>query len=110
MAEADRVEALVIFSGEFGRSPFVQGINGRDHNPYGYRLWMAGGGLNLAFLYGQTDECGYRVVENAHTVCDLHTTMLTLLGLDDRNLTYRLGGRDFCLADLDEHPIRGIPA
>ena len=103
-------ETLVIFSGEFGRTPFVQGTNGRDHNPYGFSLWLAGGGLKKGFIYGRTDEYGYRVVENAHTVRDLHATVLTLLGLDYRNLTYRFGGRDFRLADVDGHPIRGILA
>ena len=103
-------ETLVIFSGEFGRTPFVQGTNGRDHNPYGFSLWLAGGGLKNGFIYGQTDEYGYRVVEHAHTVRDLHATVLTLLGLDYRNLTYRFGGRDFRLADVDGHPIRGILA
>ena len=103
-------ETLVIFSGEFGRTPFVQGTNGRDHNPYGFSLWLAGGGLKKGFIYGQTDEYGYRVVENAHTVRDLHATVLTLLGLDYQNLTYRFGGRDFRLADVDGHPIRGILA
>jgi len=103
-------ETLVIFSGEFGRTPFVQGTNGRDHNPYGFSLWLAGGGVKPGFIYGQTDEYGYRVIENAHTVRDLHATVLTLLGLDYRGLTYRFGGRDFRLADVDGHPIRGILA
>ena len=103
-------ETLVLFSGEFGRTPFVQGTNGRDHNPYGFSLWLAGGGLKKGFIYGQTDEYGYRVVENAHTVRDLHATVLTLLGLDYRGLTYRFGGRDFRLADVDGHPILGILA
>ena len=101
-------ETLVIFSGEFGRTPFVQGTNGRDHNPYGFSLWLAGGGLKKGFIYGQTDEYGYRAVENAHTVRDLHATVLTLLGLDYRGLTFRFGGRDIRLADVDGHPIRGI--
>ena len=104
-------ETLVIFSGEFGRTPFAQAPNdGRDHNPYGFSLWLAGGGLKKGFIYGQTDEYGYRAVENAHTVRDLHATVLTLLGLDYRGLTYRFGGRDFRLADVDGHPIRGILA
>ena len=103
-------ETLVIFSGEFGRTPFAQGSNGRDHNPYGFSLWLAGGGLKKGFIYGQTDEYGYRAVENAHTVRDLHATVLTLLGLDYRGLTYRFGGRDIRLADVDGHPIRGILA
>jgi hypothetical protein len=103
-------ETLVIFSGEFGRTPFAQGSNGRDHNPYGFSLWLAGGGLKKGFVYGQTDEYGYRAVENSHTVRDLHATVLTLLGLDYRGLTYRFGGRDIRLADVDGHPIRGILA
>ena len=103
-------ETLVIFSPEFGRTPFVQGTNGRDHNPYGFSLWMAGGGLKKGFIYGRTDEYGYRVVENSHTVRDLHATVLHLLGLDYQGLTYRFGGRDFRLADVDGHPIRGILA
>ena len=103
-------ETLVIFSPEFGRTPFVQGTNGRDHNPYGFSLWLAGGGLKKGFVHGRTDEYGYRVVENAHTVRDLHATVLHLLGLDHRNLTYRFGGRDYRLTDVDGHPIRGILA
>jgi len=103
-------ETLVVFSGEFGRTPFVQGTNGRDHNPMGFSMWMAGGGLKKGFIYGQTDEYGYRVIEHAHTVRDLHATVLHLLGLDYTNLTYRFGGRDFRLTDVDGHPIRGILA
>ncbi len=103
-------ETLVIFSGEFGRTPFSQSTVGRDHNPYGFSLWLAGGGVKKGFIYGQTDEYGYRVVENAHTVRDLHATVLTLLGLDYQNLTYRFGGRDFRLTDVDGHPIPGILA
>ena len=91
----------MIFSGEFGRTPFSQSTVGRDHNPYGFSLWLAGGGLKKGFIYGQTDEYGYRVVENAHTVRDLHATVLKLLGLDHTNLTYRFGGRDFRLTDVD---------
>ena len=103
-------ETLVIFSGEFGRTPFSQSTIGRDHNPYGFSMWMAGGGLKKGFIYGQTDEYGYRVVENAHTVRDLHATVLKLLGVDHTNLTYRFGGRDFRLTDVDGHPISGILA
>ena len=104
-------ETLVIFSGEFGRTPFRQVPNdGRDHNPYGFSLWLAGGGLKKGFIHGQTDEYGYRAVENPHTVRDLHATVLTLLGLDYRGLTYRFAGRDIRLADVDGHPIRGILA
>ncbi len=103
-------ETLVIFSGEFGRTPFVQGTNGRDHNPMGFTLWLAGGGLKKGFIYGATDEYGYRVVENRHTIRDLHATVLHLLGLDHEALTYRFGGRDYRLTDIDGYPITGILA
>lgn len=101
-------ETLVIFSGEFGRTPFAQGTIGRDHNPYGFSLWLAGGGLNKGFVYGQTDEYGYRVVENSCTVHDLHATVLHLLGLDHQSLSYRFGGRDYRLTDVHGNIIRGI--
>ncbi|MEM9161196.1 MAG: DUF1501 domain-containing protein, partial [Verrucomicrobiota bacterium] len=73
---------LIVFSGEFGRTPFAQGTNGRDHNPQGFSLWMAGGGIKGGTTYGATDEYGYRVVENKLTVHDLHANMLHLLGID----------------------------
>ena len=103
-------ETLVIFSGEFGRTPFVQASDGRDHNPFGFSLWLAGGGLKKGFIYGQTDEYGYRVVENKRTVHDLHATILHLLGLDHENLSYRFGGRDHRLTDVHGHVIREILA
>ena len=103
-------ETLVVFSGEFGRTPFVQGTNGRDHNPFGFSLWLAGGGLKKGYIHGQTDEYGYRVVEKAQTVHDLHATVLHLLGLDFENLTYRFGGRDFRLTDVHGHLISDILA
>ena len=101
-------QTLVIFSGEFGRTPFAQGTIGRDHNPYGFSLWLAGGGLKKGFIYGQTDEYGYRVVENQCTVHDLHATVLHLLGLDHESLSYRFGGRDYRLTDVHGHVIRGV--
>ena len=103
-------ETLVIFSGEFGRTPFVQGTDGRDHNPFGFSLWLSGGGLKKGYIHGQTDEYGYRVVEKAQTVHDLHATVLHLLGLDFENLTYRFGGRDFRLTDVHGHLIQNILA
>lgn len=103
-------ETLVIFSGEFGRTPFAQGTIGRDHNPYGFSLWLAGGGLKKGFVYGQTDEYGYRVVENSCTVHDLHATVLHLLGLDHQSLSYRFGGRDYRLTDVHGNIISGILA
>ncbi|MEZ5363797.1 MAG: DUF1501 domain-containing protein [Bryobacterales bacterium] len=103
-------ETLVLFTGEFGRTPFVQGTNGRDHNPYGFSLAMAGGGLKKGFIYGQTDEYGYNVVEGKRTLHDLHATVLNLLGLDHEKLTYRFGGRDFRLTDVHGHVINEVLA
>jgi len=103
-------ETLVIFSGEFGRTPFVQGTNGRDHNPYGFSLVMAGGGLKKGYIYGQTDEYGYRVVEGKRTVHELHATILHLLGLDHEALTFRFGGRDFRLTDVHGRVIEDVIA
>ncbi|MCH2128248.1 MAG: DUF1501 domain-containing protein [Pirellulaceae bacterium] len=93
-------ETLVVWTGEFGRTPFVQGSNGRDHNPYGFSLWMAGGGLRKGMIYGATDEYGYKVVENRVEIHDLHATMLHLLGLDHTRLTYRYSSRDMRLTDV----------
>lgn len=103
-------ETLVIFSGEFGRTPFVQGTNGRDHNPFGFSLVMAGGGLKKGHIYGQTDEYGYRVVEGKRTVHELHATILHLLGLDHEALTFRFGGRDFRLTDVHGRVIEDVVA
>jgi hypothetical protein len=101
-------ETLVIWSGEFGRAPFVQGKDGRDHNPFGFSLWLAGGGIKRGSIYGATDEYGYRAVENVLTVHDLHATILHLLGIDHERLTFRFGGRDFRLTDVHGQVIRGI--
>lgn len=101
---------LVIWSGEFGRTPFAQGANGRDHNPYGFSIWMAGGGVKGGITYGATDEFGYKVVENRVEIHDLHATMLHLLGVDHTKLTYRFSGRDMRLTDVHGHVIDGILA
>ena len=101
-------ETLVIFSGEFGRTPFVQGTNGRDHNPYGFSLWLAGGGIKAGTIYGATDEYGYNAVEGIRTIHDLHATVLHLLGIDHEKLTYRFGGRDFRLTDVHGHVIHEV--
>ncbi|MDA1161436.1 MAG: DUF1501 domain-containing protein, partial [Planctomycetota bacterium] len=101
---------LVIWSGEFGRTPFAQGANGRDHNPYGFSIWMAGGGVKGGVTYGATDEFGYKVVENRVEIHDLHATMLHLLGVDHTKLTYRFSGRDMRLTDVHGHVIDGILA
>ena len=101
---------LLVFSGEFGRTPFAQGTNGRDHNPQGFSMWMAGGGIKGGTIYGATDEYGYRVVANKMTVHDMHANMLHLLGIDFHNLTYRYSGRDIRLTDVHGEIIPEILA
>jgi hypothetical protein len=101
---------LVIFSGEFGRTPFSQGTDGRDHNPYGFSLWLAGAGVKGGFIHGATDDYGYHAVENPLTLYDLWATVLHLLGVDHEQLTYRFGGRDFRLTDVHGHVIRPLLA
>ena len=93
-------DTLVIWAGEFGRTPVSQGGDGRDHNPYGYSIWMAGGGLKAGFSYGATDEIGYHAVENRMHIHDFHATVLHLLGMDHEKLTYHFTGRDFRLTDV----------
>ena len=96
-------ETLVVFTGEFGRTPFSQGSIGRDHNPYGFSLWMAGGGVKGGTVYGATDELGYYAVDKISTVYDLWATVLHQLGIDHEKLTYRFSGRDIRLTDVHGH-------
>jgi hypothetical protein len=103
-------ETLVIWGGEFGRTPMAQGTDGRDHNPFGFTMWMAGGGVKGGTIYGATDEYGYYAVENKVEVHDLHATILHLLGMDHKKLTYRFGGRDMRLTDVHGEVIKGILA
>ncbi|NBO92692.1 MAG: DUF1501 domain-containing protein [Planctomycetia bacterium] len=91
---------LVVWSGEFGRTPFAQGGNGRDHNPFGFSIWMAGGGVRGGMVYGETDEWGYKAVKDKVEIHDLHATMLHCLGIDHKRLTMRFGGRDMRLTDV----------
>ena len=93
-------DTLVLWGGEFGRTPTAQGTDGRDHNPHGFTMWMAGGGVKGGFAYGATDDYGYYAVENKMHVNDLHATILHLLGMDHERLTYRYAGRDFRLTDV----------
>lgn len=93
-------DTLVIWGGEFGRTPTAQGTNGRDHNPHGFTMWMAGAGVRGGFAYGSTDDYGYYAAENKMHVHDLHATILHLLGLDHERLTHRYAGRDFRLTDV----------
>lgn len=93
-------DTLVVWAGEFGRTPVSQGGDGRDHNPYGYSIWMAGGGVKGGYAYGATDEIGYHAVEDRMHIHDFHATLLHLLGLEHERLTYRNSGRDFRLTDV----------
>lgn len=99
---------LVVWAGEFGRTPFAQGRDGRDHNQYGFSIWLAGGGVRGGMTYGSTDEFGYKVVENKCEIHDLHATMLHLLGMDHERLTYRFSGRDMRLTDVHGVVVRDI--
>ncbi len=101
---------LLVFAGEFGRTPFAQGRDGRDHNPQGFSIWMAGGGIKGGTVYGATDEYGYRVVDGKMTVHDMHANMLHLMGIDHEKLTYRYGGRDVRLTDVHGEIIPEILA
>jgi Protein of unknown function (DUF1501) len=93
-------DTIVLWSGEFGRTPFSQGSNGRDHNPFGFSVWMAGGGFKPGIIYGATDELGYHAIENVCTVYDLWATILYQLGIEHERLTYRYSGRDVRLTDV----------
>ena len=103
-------ETLVVWGGEFGRTPFAQGSNGRDHNPTAFTMWMAGGGVKGGMSYGSTDEWGYRVVENKVEIHDLHATMLHLLGIEHTKSTVRFSGRDMRLTDVHGHVLHQIVA
>lgn len=103
-------ETLVVWAGEFGRTPFAQGADGRDHNPFGFTVWLAGGGVRAGAIHGATDEYGYKAVEDKCQVHDLHATMLHLLGVDHTKLTYRWGGRDMRLTDVHGELIQTILA
>ena len=112
-------ETLVIWGGEFGRTPTVElptpgsnagKINGRDHNHYGFTMWLAGGGVRGGCVHGATDEFGFQAAENKVHVHDLHATILALLGFDHEKLTFRHAGRDFRLTDVHGHVVRELIA
>jgi uncharacterized protein (DUF1501 family) len=103
-------DTLVIWGAEFGRTPFAEGENGRDHNPQGFTMWIAGGGVRGGMAYGETDEYGHRAVAGKVHVHDLHATVLHLLGLDHERLTYRYSGRDFRLTDVHGNVVEEILA
>ncbi len=101
-------ETLVVWAGEFGRTPFAQGKNGRDHNQFGFTVWLAGGGVKAGSIYGATDEWGYKAIENRTEIHDLHATILHLLGVDHKRSTFRFGGRDMRLTDVKGHVMHDI--
>lgn len=103
-------QTLVIWGGEFGRTPMAQGSDGRDHNPFGFSMWLAGGGVRGGTIYGATDDYGYYAIENKVEVHDLHATMLHLLGMDHKRLTYRFSGRDMRLTDVKGEIVEGVLA
>lgn len=103
-------DTLVLWGGEFGRTPTAQGSDGRDHNPEAFTMWLAGGGVKPGFAYGSTDDYGYYATENKVHFHDLHATMLHLLGMDHLQLTYRYAGRNFRLTDVHGNVVKGIMA
>lgn len=103
-------ETLVLWGGEFGRTPTTEGSDGRDHNPWGFTVWMAGGGVRGGMAYGATDPFGFKAVENKVHIHDLHATLLHLMGFDHTRLTYRHAGRDYRLTDVFGKVIQPILA
>ncbi|MFN7767099.1 MAG: DUF1501 domain-containing protein [Planctomycetaceae bacterium] len=103
-------DTLVWWGGEFGRTPVVEGSNGRDHNPEGFTMWLAGGGVKGGLRYGATDDYGYYAEQDKVHIHDLHATILHLLGLNHERLTYRYAGRDFRLTDVEGNVVQGLMA
>ena len=103
---------LVIWGGEFGRTPVAElpQLSGRDHNHYGFSMWLAGGGVKGGYVHGATDEFGFQAVQDKVHVHDLHATILWLLGFDHERLTYRYAGRDFRLTDVHGRVVRELIA
>ncbi len=103
-------DTLVWWGAEFGRTPFSQNNNGRDHNPRGFTTWLAGGGTRAGYAHGATDEFGFAATRNKVHMHDLHATILHLLGLDHEQLTFNHAGRDFRLTDVHGKVVREIMA
>ena len=101
---------LVVFGSEFGRSPWSQNTTGRDHNPRGYTVWLAGGGVKGGTVHGATDEVGYKAVENPHYYSDLHATILHQFGLDYKKMKFEVIGRTMHLVEEGDGPIKAIIA
>jgi hypothetical protein len=103
-------DTLVLWGGEFGRTPVAQKGDGRDHHPFGFTMWLAGGGVKGGFAHGATDEFGWNAVDKKVHVHDLHATLLHLLGIDHERLTYRYSGRDYRLTDVSGNVVKEILA
>jgi hypothetical protein len=103
-------DTLVIWGGEFGRTPTAEGNDGREHHPFGFTMWLAGGGVKGGIVHGATDEFGWNAVQDKVHVHDLHATILHLLGIDHERLTYRYSGRDYRLTDVSGNVVRPILA
>ena len=101
-------DTLVVWGGEFGRTPTAEGTDGREHHPFGFTMWMAGGGVKGGVVHGSTDEFGWNAVENKVHVHDLHATILHLMGIDHTKLTYRHAGRDYRLTDVSGEVVKAI--
>jgi hypothetical protein len=99
---------LLVWAGEFGRTPFAQGGDGRDHNPYAFSIWLAGGGVKGGTVYGETDDWGYKVIAGRTEIHDLHATMLHCLGVDHTRSTFRFSGRDMRLTDVHGHVVKEV--
>jgi len=103
-------DTLVIWGGEFGRTPTAEGNDGREHHPFGFSMWLAGGGIKGGTVYGETDEIGGAAIKDKVHVHDLHATILRCLGFDHTKLTYRFNGRDFRLTDVAGNVVSPILA
>src|SRR6185436_13645906 len=101
-------DTLVLWGGEFGRTPTAEGRDGRDHNPNGFTMWLAGGGVKQGIAYGATDDYGYFAQENKVHIHDLHATILALLGMNHEKLTYQYAGRDFRLTDVEGRVVSDL--
>jgi hypothetical protein len=103
-------DTLVVCGGEFGRTPTAQGTDGRDHHPFGFTMWLAGGGVKGGYVHGATDDYGFHAVQDKVHVHDLHATILHLMGIDHERLTYRYSGRDYRLTDVSGRVVKDILA
>ena len=103
-------DTLVVWGGEFGRTPTAEGTDGREHHPFGFTMWLAGGGIKPGVTHGATDEFGWHAIQDKVHVHDLHATILHLMGLDHEKLTYRYGGRDYRLTDVHGRVVRAVLA